>query len=640
MTLSICNSTFRSVATLFFIFIWPSALICVRQVEAFSLGLPSSTANLMQFVSPPSFLLHASVDESKSEWSVFHESPIVNPNDIISAQQGLSSSKVSSNNSSSNSSSDNFNNNHEAVDVDKEIRGGIDPTAVEIVPFQDVDPSLISSSKRSQPAFVRMFRGSAQYIANHRNTLVIYHIPGDLLEWKGFKNLMDDIAQSWLLGIEVILVTGCRSQLDRRLISEKKMEQIKAPKIELVDGIEQEMLDFGVRVTDINTLRYIKEEAGHVRFEVERQLARSLRLHGGLNRNGCDGNVLSGNFYSAQPFGVVDGVDYMYTGFPRRVEVEKIRQCLASNDIVLMTALGASPSGEVFNVNSESLAASVAGAMGASKVVYFTVHGTAFRDKSNNKLIQNLRYSDVKNLLKHNNVKIHGKGFATIDNNNSNKDGKTVHHTPAVAETLIKLGWAMTALKKGVKRAHIIAPTNGALLQELYTRDGSGTLISRDLYEGIRPANINDISGIYDLIQPLVNAGTLVPRSKAMLEKDIDTYYVYTRDNLVVACAQIKRFEGGFTEIGCLVVDKAYRSQGRGDAMLGYLERLSVQCGCSNVFVLSTQTMEWFIERGFKLATIDALPPSRKALYNYERRSKIYMKEITSDRDLDAAELW
>jgi amino-acid N-acetyltransferase len=206
---------------------------------------------------------------------------------------------------------------------------------------------------------------------------------------------------------------------------------------------------------------------------------------------------------------------------------------------------------------------------------------------------------------------------------------------------LLKVGWSISALEKGgVKRAHIISFLNGALLQELYTRDGSGTLISRDLYDGIRPAIVNDVAGIYDLIEPLVLAGTLIPRPKNVLEKDIDSYYVYTRDRLIVACAQLKRFENGFAEIGCLVVHKDYRSQGRGDAMLGYLERLASQSGYDTVFVLSTQTMEWFIERGFREQTVDALPPSRKAVYNYERKSKIYTKKIDNDRDLDAAELW
>ena len=480
------------------------------------------------------------------------------------------------------------------------------------------------------PAFVKMFRGSANYIANHRGTTAVYHIPGDLLEWDGINDLIDDIALTWLLGMKLVIVVGCRHQIDARL-DHKHIDPIRHSSI---------------RVTDAETLRIVKEEAGFVRFEVERQLARSLRVVKSAHEDEFSGNVVSGNFYSAQPFGVIDGVDYMYTGFPRRIEVEKIRQVHQANDIVLLTTLGVSPSGEIFNVNSESLAATAAGSLGASKIVYFTVRGTAFRNKETGKIIQNLRVTDARNLLQHYRVKIHAKGFATVDDTgiDETEEDRPSHddmiQSPATVETLLKAGWAVSALDRGVKRAHILAPTNGALLQELYTRDGSGTLISRDLYEGIRPANVNDVAGIYDLINPLVKAGTLVPRPRDVMERDIRSYYVYTRDNLIVACGQLKRFEGGFAEIGCLVVSRDYRSQGRGDAILGYLERLCLQCGANKVFVLSTQTMEWFVERGFAEVGVNQLPPSRRAVYNYSRRSKIYMKHIDGDRDLDAQELW
>lgn len=173
----------------------------------------------------------------------------------------------------------------------------------------------------------------------------------------------------------------------------------------------------------------------------------------------------------------------------------------------------------------------------------------------------------------------------------------------------------------GVKRAHVISPKFGSVLQELYTRDGSGTLVSGDLYEGMRRATVHDVSDIYDLISPLVQMGTLIDRPKASIEKDVDMYYVYTRDNNIVATGQLKLFEEGFAEIGCLVVyvtmklrkgrdskhvgvshtyslsflthfscansNKEFRSRGRGDAMLGYLERLSVMNNCTSIFVLS-----------------------------------------------------
>jgi len=552
----------------------------------------------------------------------------------------------------------------------------IDPSTIEVVPFSELaregevlggpslDPKIfqilqsnnnndnmisINGEKKYQPLtaplnFVTMFRGSANYIANHRNTVVVYHIPGDLLAWDGFSNLMDDIALTWLLGIKPVIVIGCRKQIEERLnepecVLDSNFSPVESDglRVKCIDvdeeGVDIERYD-SVRITDLETLRVVKEEAGFVRFEVERQLGRALHLHGTVDHKACeDGNVVSGNFYSAQPYGVIDGVDFMYTGYPRRFEVEKIHQVLNTHDVVLLTPLGSSPSGEIFNVNSEHLAACVAGALKASKIIYFTKTGTAFREKNSNKLVQNLKFSDAKNILTYNNVKMDSsKGFTSIEHKADLSDD--------VVEAFIKTGWSIAALEKGVKRAHIIAPINGALLQELYTRDGSGTLISRDIYEGIRNANVNDVAGIHELINPLIETGYLVDRPKNVLENDIESYYVFTRDGLIVACAQLKLFENGFAEIGCMVVKKEYRSQGRGDAMLGFLERLSVMCDCPNVFVLSTQTMEWFVEHGYSAVDVDALPPSRKAVYNYQRRSKIYMKKISTLRDLDEAELW
>jgi amino-acid N-acetyltransferase len=324
-----------------------------------------------------------------------------------------------------------------------------------------------------------------------------------------------------------------------------------------------------------------------------------------------------------------------YTGFVRRVEVEKIRKLHDSRDICLLTTLGVSPSGEVFNVNSESLASTVAGALQASKVIYFTEKEMELRHATSGNKIQSLRLTDARNLLKYAGLTVHPKGFVTI-----NRDQQQRTWDKPAMQVLLKIGYGTRALEQGVKRAHIISPKHGALLQELYTRDGSGTLVSGDLYDGIRRAAVNDVASIYELISPLIKMGTLIDRPKAMLEKDVDTYYVYTRDNHIVACGQLKKFEQGFAEIGCLVVNKDYRSKGRGDAMLGYLERLCVLNGCSTVFVLSTQTMEWFVERGFEEVGVEQLPPSRQATYNYARRSKIYLKKIESLRDLDASELW
>jgi len=467
-----------------------------------------------------------------------------NVNGVTSANSSASPSKVSSESAAAA---------EHALAINPE---SIDIIPVQITPDEEVAHPELSGNffvKYGMAPFVDMFRGSAMYIARHRNTVMVFHIAAELLEWKGFSDLMNDIALTWLLGTKVVVVIGCRCFVDQRLIE---------------TGAWPPERHAGVRVTDLETLRVVKEEAGYVRFEVERQLARALRS--GMYSMGVDDsmfpNVVSGNFFSAKPFGIVDGVDHQYTGLLRKVEVEKIRQAHSVNDIVLLTNLGASPSGEIFNVNSESLASGVAGSLKASKIIFFSLAASELRNIETDKIIQGLKYSDAEKLLNYNGVSIRRGGYAVIESD-------TDQH-PSIIEFLLKMGWSLLALRSGVKRAHIIPPRNGALLQELYTRDGSGTLISRDLYEGIRSANVNDVAGLFELIHPLVLAGTLVERTKSMLEEDISSYYVYTRDGLIVACAQLHCYEDSnkeeaFAEIGCLVVSKEYRSQGRGDAMLG-----------------------------------------------------------------------
>jgi len=194
----------------------------------------------------------------------------------------------------------------------------------------------------------------------------------------------------------------------------------------------------------------------------------------------------------------------------------------------------------------------------------------------------------------------------------------------------------------GVKRAHLISPFEGSLLLEMFTRDGSGTMISRDLYDGIRRASVDDISGIFKVIEPLVVAGNLVKRPRDMMEKEISTYYVYTRDDMIVACGQIRRWGDEYAEIGCLVVHEDYRKSGRGDAMLSYLERLCVESGARKVFVMSTVTMGWFLERGFKQTKLDILPAEKRASIKAGqegRNSKVFFKEIRNERELDTEEL-
>ena len=179
-----------------------------------------------------------------------------------------------------------------------------------------------------------------------------------------------------------------------------------------------------------------------------------------------------------------------YTGFLRRVEVEKIRQQHNNRDICLLTTLGVSPSGEVFNVNSECLAAGVAGALGASKIIYFTERDMELRHKARHQRIQSLRVSDASALLDFYGVKCDKRGFTTLDERATDRCSRSM------LEMLFRIGWGTRALTLGVKRAHIISPRAGAVLQELYTRDGNGILVAADIYEGMRRASVQEVAEV------------------------------------------------------------------------------------------------------------------------------------------------
>lgn len=207
------------------------------------------------------------------------------------------------------------------------------------------------------------------------------------------------------------------------------------------------------------------------------------------------------------------------------------------------------------------------------------------------------------------------------------------------AQILDLADFSVTALEQGVTRAHLVAPIEGALLRELYTRDGAGTLISRDIYEGIRGAMPSDIGSLLGLITPLEDDGTLVARSRPKLVEEVNLgcYYVLARDDLPIACASLKRLDAGgsVAELGCLVVASKYRRQSKGDALLSYLERVAIASGVKQLFALSTKTMQWFVERGFDEVTLDLLPQERRDIYDNSRRPKVYRKVLKADRDVD-----
>lgn len=436
--------------------------------------------------------------------------------------------------------------------------------------------------RRNNPEFVAWLRQSSPYIHAHRGRTFVVAFGGEAVADPGFSNLVHDLALLHGLGIRLVLVHGARPQIEERL-------QLRSAEITVVNGL---------RVTDTAALACVKEAAGAVRVDIEALFSMGLA---NSPMAGTRIRVASGNFVTARPLGVIDGIDYGLTGEVRRIDVEAIRSRLDSGAIALVPPLGYSPTGEVFNLSAADVARATAAALSADKLILLADETVS---DGRGRLIESMVPRDVDQLL-------------ARRKRLSDREQRVLRN-------------AAEACRAGVKRVHILdRRVDGALLAELFTRDGAGTLVTAEPYEATRTARIDDVGGILELIGPLEQAGVLVPRAREVLETEISRFAVVERDGTVIGCAALYPFEQErLGELACVAVRSDYRGSGRGDALLAFMERQARAAGLEQLFVLTTRTAHWFRERGFEAAPLDALPKRKRDLYNWRRNSKAFMKRL------------
>ena len=431
--------------------------------------------------------------------------------------------------------------------------------------------------------FIHWFRSTSPYVNAHRGRTFVLVFSGESVKSRDFDSLTHDIAILNSLGIRLVLVHGARAQIDKHLTRN-----------DITSNYHK-----GLRITGLKALDAVKEAVGGIRVEIESRL--SMGIHN-TPMSGAQLRVASGNFVTAQPLGVIEGVDFQHTGEVRRLDTQAMQSRLDQGDIILLSPLGYSPSGEVFNLSAEDVATTAAIELQADKLL-FLLDGATLRD-SKRQLIKELTPVLADKLLQ-------GK--------KSLSDELRTH-----------LRSAAHACRFGVRRAHLIQrKLDGALLQELYTRDGVGTMITSESYEQLRAASINDVSGIIELIKPLEQKGTLVKRSREILEMEIDRFTVIERDGLIIGCAALYPYMAEKScELSCLVIHPDYREQQRGAQLLQHCEKQARSLGIKKVFVLTTQTSHWFQENGFSKTDTKNLPMKRKNLYNYQRKSQVFCKDL------------
>jgi amino-acid N-acetyltransferase len=439
-------------------------------------------------------------------------------------------------------------------------------------------PPILPSSEIQ---FVHWFRSAAPYIHGFRGQIFVIAFGGEVVAGGGFVDLTHDLNLLASLGVKLVLVHGARPQIEALLES-------RGQRPSYVNGI---------RVTDDSALACVKEANGALRVQIEAAL--SMGLPNTPMANAAI-RVASGNFVTARPRGVVEGIDLLYSGEVRRIDVEAIRRRLDCGDIVLVSPLGYSPTGEVFNLTLDDVAHACAAALRADKLILLLDEpGVTGED---GQLMRELTVSQAQALLQ-------GSNASGIE--------------PWLAG-------AIRACGAGVARIHLISRhIDGALLLELFTHQGIGTMLTRDALENLRRATIDDVGGILQLISPLEAVGVLVKRSRELLEREIERFFVLEHDRMIVGCAALYPFaDERAAELACLAVQPAYRGSGAGDHLLRYTEAQARALGIEKLFVLTTSAAHWFIERGFKETGLESLPAERKMLYNYQRRSKVLVTSL------------
>jgi amino-acid N-acetyltransferase len=433
-------------------------------------------------------------------------------------------------------------------------------------------------------SFVTWFRSVAPYFHAFRGRTFVIAFGGELVAEGRFVSLAHDLNLLHSAGIRLVLVHGSRPQIEAQLKRRGGRSRYHR----------------GLRVTDPAALECVKAAVGLLRVEIDALLSLGLP---NTPMAGAAINTVSGNFITARPMGVHDGVDYLHTGTVRKVDDAAIAGCLDAGNIVVVSPIGYSPTGEVFNLAMEEVAVATATALGAAKLVFLSdgpvvdADGTVRPELTANEAERLLAPGSAARLSK---------------------------------ETRTYLGRALEAVRAGVARAHVVRRNaDGALLLELFTHEGSGTMITADKLERLRRATIDDVGGILRLIEPLEADGTLVRRGRELLEQEIGRFTVLEHDRLILGCAALYPFpKTRAGELACLAVRPDHRGAGHGEKLMTAVERQARAAGMKKLFVLTTRASHWFVERGFGEAPVAALPAAKQALYNWQRRSKVLVKPL------------
>jgi len=437
--------------------------------------------------------------------------------------------------------------------------------------------------------FVPWFRSVAPHIHAYRGKTFVVALAGEAIAAGKLNAFVQDLAILHAMGIKLVLVHGFRPQVTEQLAAKGHTSRFS----------------HGMRITDAVALDSAQEAAGQLRFEIEAAFSQGLPNTPMAN---ATVRVVSGNFLTARPVGIVDGVDFMHSGVVRRVDGAAMRRAIDIGALVLLSPFGFSPTGEAFNLTMEDVATATAIALQADKLLFVTeVPGIRERlDDPESDIDTELSLAEARRLL-----------AALPPAQKPTDPGFYLQH-------------CVKACEGGVERSHILPfAVDGALLMEIFTHDGIGTMVVDEKLESLREATPDDVGGILQLIEPFERDGTMVRRERTEIERDIANYTVIEHDGVIFGCAALYPYPEARTgEMVALTVSPDAQSQGDGERLLKRVEQRARAAGLASIFVLTTRTMHWFIKRGFAEVDPDWLPEARKRKYNWDRRSKVLVKNL------------
>jgi amino-acid N-acetyltransferase len=430
--------------------------------------------------------------------------------------------------------------------------------------------------------FVSWLRSVAPYIHAFRGKTFVVAFPGELVRAGALPVLAHDLSLLHALGIKVVIVYGSRPQVEEQLALRN----------------EQSRFHNGLRITDAVALECAKEAAGELRLDIEAAFSQGLPNTPMAN---AAIRVISGNFVVARPMGIIDGVDLEHTGLARKIAYETIHPILDNGGLVLLSPLGFSPTGEVFNLAMEDVAVAAAISLRADKLIFIT---------------ETPMMTDA--------------GGAAIHEVSVHQAQAVIESACLPADAAYYFSNAIRACQSGVPRSHIVPfSTDGSVLLEIFTHDGVGTMVSAQNLESLREASIEDVGGILRLIEPLEADGTLVKRGRELIEREVDYFSVIEHDGVIFGCAALYPFPAEkMAEMACLTVSPDSQAQGDGERLLKHLENRARAAGFKKLFVLTTRAAHWFLKRGFTNASLDDLPKDRQNMYNWQRKSLVLIKNL------------